>query len=278
MIQNTLLGQLYTTLHNYAQDHGFPSPPPEMPEIIAVFESDFTSLRLEAESGIQMLARGKAIHQPMNLEGSGKSYSGMNLRNNAGNAIASRRGNGNQITKPGQPAIMPAPPSPEPREEERPDLPHLYSDMKPRHDLRGGWQRPDPNALSPQTSYAGANPSPPQSVASSNQNEYYPPSQQIANMKPRPSITSMASSTSIASSIAAKKKKPPPPPPKRLPSQQFEYVTALYDFNGQNQGDLSFREGDRIKIIKKTPSDQDWWDGELRGVKGAFPANYCRSG
>jgi hypothetical protein len=53
-------------------------------------------------------------------------------------------------------------------------------------------------------------------------------------------------------------------------------VTALYDFGGQGAGDLSFREGDRIRVIKKTESTDEWWQGELRGVKGSFPANYCR--
>lgn len=36
------------------------------------------------------------------------------------------------------------------------------------------------------------------------------------------------------------KKKPPPPPPKRIGSQNSGlFVTALYTFDGQNQGDLS---------------------------------------
>ena len=71
-------------------------------------------------------------------------------------------------------------------------------------------------------------------------------------------------------------KKKPPPPPKKKPSFQVQYVTALYDFDAMNIGDLSFKEGDRIKIVKKTASMQDWWDGELRGSQGAFPANYCQ--
>ena len=56
--------------------------------------------------------------------------------------------------------------------------------------------------------------------------------------------------------------------------QRDQYVTAIYEFAGQEQGDLSFREGDKIKVIKKTESTDDWWDGELGGVKGRFPANY----
>ena len=88
-------------------------------------------------------------------------------------------------------------------------------------------------------------------------------------------LASTASSPSAAS-IAAKKKKPPPPVPvKRLgSSQQAQFVTALYDFEGQAEGDLAFREGDRIRIVKKTESVDDWWDGEINGVTGCFPANY----
>jgi hypothetical protein len=67
---------------------------------------------------------------------------------------------------------------------------------------------------------------------------------------------------------ALKKKKPPPPP------RPTNFVTALYDFDGQGAGDLVFREGDRIRVIQKTNSTDDWWKGELRGVQGAFPANY----
>jgi amphiphysin len=76
----------------------------------------------------------------------------------------------------------------------------------------------------------------------------------------------------------AKKRPPPPPPAKRIPStKQEEFVVAQYDFSGQGGDDLSFREGDRIKIVKKTNTDQDWWVGELGGIRGNFPANYCKA-
>lgn len=83
------------------------------------------------------------------------------------------------------------------------------------------------------------------------------------------------STSSIASSIASKKK-PPPPPVKRRVTGQDTIVTALYDFAGQSDGDLAFREGDRIKVVKKTDSTDDWWTGELHGVTGSFPANYVQ--
>jgi len=74
----------------------------------------------------------------------------------------------------------------------------------------------------------------------------------------------------MAATIAAKKKGPPPPP------RGNSFVTALYDFDGNQNGDLAFREGDRIKVVTKTQSTDDWWEGELRGVKGQFPANYVK--
>uniref|UniRef100_A0A8D1GZ21 SH3 domain-containing YSC84-like protein 1 n=1 Tax=Sus scrofa TaxID=9823 RepID=A0A8D1GZ21_PIG len=51
-------------------------------------------------------------------------------------------------------------------------------------------------------------------------------------------------------------------------------VTALYSFEGQQPGDLNFQAGDRITVISKTDSHFDWWEGELRGQTGIFPANY----
>lgn len=46
--------------------------------------------------------------------------------------------------------------------------------------------------------------------------------------------------------------------------------------NVQAAGDLSFRTGDRIEIIKRTESDQDWWTGRVDGREGQFPANYTQ--
>lgn len=79
-----------------------------------------------------------------------------------------------------------------------------------------------------------------------------------------------AADYSIAAAAAAKKKPPPPPP---RPTNVL-FVTALFDFGGQGPGDLAFREGDRIRVLEKTESTDDWWEGELKGVKGSFPANY----
>ncbi|XP_060090691.1 SH3 domain-containing YSC84-like protein 1 [Heteronotia binoei] len=51
-------------------------------------------------------------------------------------------------------------------------------------------------------------------------------------------------------------------------------ATAIYPFEGQQPGDLSFKAGDQIKITTKTDSQFDWWEGCLQGRTGIFPANY----
>ncbi|RPA87959.1 reduced viability upon starvation protein [Ascobolus immersus RN42] len=82
------------------------------------------------------------------------------------------------------------------------------------------------------------------------------------------------------SSAAKLKKKPAPPPPKPKPKtlamQSVPTATALYDFEAQAEGDLTFAAGDVIEIVQKTPNENEWWTGKLRGVVGQFPGNYVR--
>ncbi|KAF7727753.1 hypothetical protein EC973_007212 [Apophysomyces ossiformis] len=66
---------------------------------------------------------------------------------------------------------------------------------------------------------------------------------------------------------------PPPPPPSSKPSR-VQYVVALYDYDAQAEGDLSFRKGDRIEVLERTADVNDWWTGRLHGVSGIFPGNY----
>ncbi|KAI8343432.1 hypothetical protein BC941DRAFT_411372, partial [Chlamydoabsidia padenii] len=49
---------------------------------------------------------------------------------------------------------------------------------------------------------------------------------------------------------------------------------ALFNFAGQQDGDLPFKKGDTIVIVKKTDTQQDWWTGEIGSRKGIFPANF----
>nr|XP_033781207.1 proto-oncogene vav isoform X2 [Geotrypetes seraphini] len=53
----------------------------------------------------------------------------------------------------------------------------------------------------------------------------------------------------------------------------FGSAKARYDFCARDRTELSLKEGDLIKIIKKK-GHQGWWKGEVYGKFGWFPANY----
>jgi len=49
---------------------------------------------------------------------------------------------------------------------------------------------------------------------------------------------------------------------------------ALYDYEGQKEGELSMKVGDLITVSSR---DEDgWWEGTLAGRFGQFPASYGR--
>ncbi|PKI83898.1 hypothetical protein MVES_002241 [Malassezia vespertilionis] len=56
-----------------------------------------------------------------------------------------------------------------------------------------------------------------------------------------------------------------------VPEKASSYVIALYDYAAQAAGDLSFSAGDRIEVVERTPSTEDWWTGTLNGMQGVFP-------
>ncbi|CAG7722900.1 unnamed protein product [Allacma fusca] len=49
---------------------------------------------------------------------------------------------------------------------------------------------------------------------------------------------------------------------------------ALYDFDAENQGELSFKEGDIIRL--STRIDENWYEGTLNGRSGYFPVTYVQ--
>lgn len=97
----------------------------------------------------------------------------------------------------------------------------------------------------------------------------------IAN--PPPPYSPAASSPTSPSIGAIAKAKPPPPKPK--PSRlsgvpAAETVTALYDYEAQAEGDLSFMTGDVIEIISRTQNENEWWSGKVNGKQGQFPGEF----
>jgi hypothetical protein len=246
-IQNALLAHYYTMLHNYCTEQNFPSPSPPMGEVVRMWEGDFKPIQQEAES-IAILVSGKTVRMSMRIEESSGALNGYNARPV-----------GQTLTRVPSTSPARALPPPNPGSDARPRIASV-----PSTGSMALLSPPESSAISPSASEYQT----PQAFsASSSRTDYFARDRQL-------STNSAASSISNLSATIAAKKKPPPPPP-RLPSSQSLFVTALYDFAGQGAGDLAFKEGDRIRVVKKTDSTDDWWQGELRGARGSFPANYC---
>lgn len=286
MMQNTLLAQCYTSLHEFCDEESFPEPPHDASQIISAWDQDFRPIKHDIETGIACVAKGKAVHTSMRIEEKPHgSVTGLNIRNGVSSQISRRPSNhvgieekphgsangtshrngapqrlpssqSSALKPPSSPAISATsdPPSPDYRESSR-----LKISSVPSQTSLG---LATPNYIS--SAITSPSPGDPAMHAPAGPRGDYFTRDRL------PSGSSMAS-------IAAGKKKPPPPPPKKTPSTQGFWVTALYEFAGQGQGDLTFREGDRIKVVKRTDSTDDWWEGELRGIQGSFPANYCQA-
>lgn len=88
-----------------------------------------------------------------------------------------------------------------------------------------------------------------------------------------------ANSTGSQWGAAAKKKGAAPPPPKPKPSglrgtpasPSLPTATALYDYEAQAAGDLSFAAGDVIEVTVRGATENEWWTGTLHGRQGQFP-------
>ncbi|RMZ79306.1 hypothetical protein DV737_g3432, partial [Chaetothyriales sp. CBS 132003] len=68
------------------------------------------------------------------------------------------------------------------------------------------------------------------------------------------------------------------PKPSRLSGAPtgVETCTALYDYEAQAHGDLSFTANDVIEIVSRTQNENEWWTGRVNGRQGQFPGNYVR--
>ncbi|KAK8877135.1 SH3 domain-containing protein [Apiospora arundinis] len=284
LINNRLLGLYYTALHGYCEEHNFPSPPPPMEDVIACWSADYSPVKREFES-ISCIAHGKASKLPMHITpeeqvspNEGRKSSMPFIRRSTSNLT-----NSNNSATPEEPGPGPMPPRPNRIPSTTSLSSHGTPGPRPPNTNLGvptefttasgygisGNRSPgaSPNSLKPRSDYFGG--------GSSNG----------GGSQGRPGTASTIASNMSSISLSGggapivKKKPPPPPPkPKRINTTQPEvFVEALYDFAGQGAGDLSFQEGDRIRVVKKTGTDQDWWVGELGGVKGSFPANYCKA-
>lgn len=269
-----MLAHYYTVLHSFCEEEGLPSPPPPMDQVI----QDWEIANKPAQSDIESLGcfvQGKAMRQamandPQNQDKRPSIGSGNASRFSVPSMSSLRNG------KPAAPPPMLAPKlcatefrSPSPSSSymtPRGSVSVPSSSGTPPLPTGSDYYDPPPTAM-PAPSPLSQPTAPPPGIAT-----FAPagPNKDYFQSTASTPSTRSASADNVAMAIASKKKRPPPPP------RRATFVTALYDFAGHQFGDLAFREGDQIKIVRKTGSTDDWWEGELGGVKGAFPANYVQ--
>lgn len=219
-IQNRLLGLYYTTVHGYCEELGFPSPSPPMDSVVAVWNASYQPIRAEVES-ITCIARGKSIHQPLNLEqtpqqrnpslpnltpSDGYRRASSGLIPSATNGSAPRT-----LRVPSQGSMRPTSPA------------SSNLQPSPRVSPRPSFSRPDylaPTDFTTATVLGGTtvDRSPGASPNSSRSRIDYFGHPGRASTLPATS----PNGSSLNLNGIAKKKPPPPPPPKRIPSTKPE--------------------------------------------------------
>ncbi|XP_023574949.1 CD2-associated protein [Octodon degus] len=54
-----------------------------------------------------------------------------------------------------------------------------------------------------------------------------------------------------------------------------EYCRTLFAYDSSNEDELTFKEGEIIRLISKETGEAGWWKGELNGKEGVFPDNFA---
>ncbi|PWY91471.1 hypothetical protein BO94DRAFT_555302 [Aspergillus sclerotioniger CBS 115572] len=257
-IQNAMLAHYYTVVHNYCQETQFPSPPPPMERVVQEWERLCLPVQQEVEAfGCIVNGRTVKLSQVPDDQRNGPRITS---RPANGSSASYRRPSSGHTPPIQQRPISPVHklPPPKPAYDRKPSP--VY-DTKPR--LTDMASSPASSNLTVPSNYFS-----PHTSASSPGAESYVSASENAH-PPSPGLSSVAARTDYFS------RNQHPSSVTRATSPGHRFVCdGLVRLRGQSAGDLAFREGDRIRVLKKTDSTDDWWEGELRGVKGSFPANY----
>ncbi|KAF3935992.1 hypothetical protein ABW20_dc0106920 [Dactylellina cionopaga] len=310
---STFIGQKYRFIHEFAQRHQLDN----YENFEQEWKTDFMEVK-EVTEQLKILQEGKAVHKPMEQprpltesrrpsaagllalgrRQSSKSEEAAGLpveQRRPSTALIGRRQSsktgediGPPVTriKSNETALPPAYSEVDSAPASRPMSRQQSSDSKssaPRPPV----SRASSNSLWPKPSDGSVRPQAPKIQSSTSVKSFRtdptpadnPPAYSNV-LASNPSISALAS----AAAAAAKKKPPPPIPGKpkpQLPKPRDVYMVALFNFEAQGEGDLPLTEGERIRVIQKTESVEDWWEGEVtlasgKIKKGFFPANYCQ--
>uniref|UniRef100_A0A673Z189 Intersectin 1 n=1 Tax=Salmo trutta TaxID=8032 RepID=A0A673Z189_SALTR len=98
-------------------------------------------------------------------------------------------------------------------------------------------------------------------------------------MSLRASAATTGAAPKLASRLTPTAASNTPTPPSQPMAQALsdmlcfpEYI-AMYTYESNEQGDLTFQQGDVIVVTKK---EGDWWTGVVSGKTGVFPSNYVK--
>lgn len=58
---------------------------------------------------------------------------------------------------------------------------------------------------------------------------------------------------------------------------QSDQAIAKFTFDADQPGDLAFKKGEIITILKRTDNETDWWTGRVGDREGIFPSNYVET-
>ncbi|KAH9516938.1 Endophilin-A2 [Dermatophagoides farinae] len=90
--------------------------------------------------------------------------------------------------------------------------------------------------------------------------------------------TSKANANGISAKLYSLLASPLPSPvrsPARTPTDsRGPCCQALYDFDAENENEISFKEGDIIQLV--TQVDENWYEGSVNGRTGLFPVSYVQ--
>jgi signal transducing adaptor molecule len=80
------------------------------------------------------------------------------------------------------------------------------------------------------------------------------------------------SQTTVNSTMKSEPLKPAGIPPPKPSKPSMRKAVALYDYQPQHEGDLSFAKGDLVWVSAENSSG--WWNGSVKGKTGVFPGTY----
>ncbi|KAJ4298412.1 hypothetical protein N0V88_003442 [Collariella sp. IMI 366227] len=255
LIQNRLMGLYYTILHDYCTELDFPSPPPAMETVTATFNTVFGPVRSEIES-IGFLVRSKAARESMSkaTESSTRPTFPSNSTRSVSSALISGGPKARMLRAPSANSLPPPTPNSFSSSTHAGITPSAATDFTTATILGGAMVRRSATPSSSSASITSAQReyfdglSPAFRKPSSISNE----ANEVNNI-----VTNGTTGKFNHSLIVSNKKKPPPPPPKKPKPE--EWVVAQFRFPGEGKGDLAFQPGDRIRVVKKTGTDQDWF-------------------